>query len=183
MAVYAALTAKADAFFAAAQASSEGAITCRAGCDACCHAHLSVSPVEAAAIREWLRGRPSVGDELVARRAARDSADPRCVMLGDDGACAVYAARPLVCRTQGLALLYPANTLPVNAIRFRHPRGEVAACPLNYTEAEGTTSKEPAPGEVLDAGRLDEALATVNRAWCDASGTDPLARTDLREIR
>ena len=96
---------------------------------------------------------------------------------------AVYAARPLVCRTQGLALLYPANTLPVNAIRFRHPRGEVAACPLNYTEAEGTTSKEPAPGEVLDAGRLDEALATVNRAWCDASGTDPLARTDLREIR
>ena len=33
-------------------------------------------------------------------------------MLELDGRCAVYAHRPLVCRTQGYALRYPAGFMP-----------------------------------------------------------------------
>lgn len=69
-------------------------LVCRLGCSSCCVDDLTVFEVEAAPIRlaypEVLAGEPAaVGG---------------CAMLGPSGECRVYAARPYVCRTQGLPL-------------------------------------------------------------------------------
>lgn len=113
-----------------------------------------------------------VGSERV--DAANEDAPERCVMLEDDGRCAVYASRPLVCRSQGLALAYPSDVVPVEAVRARAGDKALVWCPLNFT------TRPPTGADVLDAGRLDEALAVLNRA---SVGTrDPLTRWALRDL-
>lgn len=67
---------------------------CRRGCAGCCVDGLTVFEVEAervvAEFPEVLAGAPGpVG---------------ACAMLDAEGACRIYAARPYVCRTQGLPL-------------------------------------------------------------------------------
>lgn len=69
-------------------------LVCRLGCASCCVDDLTVFEVEAESIRmaypEVLVGEPAVAGA--------------CAMLGPSGECRVYAARPYVCRTQGLPL-------------------------------------------------------------------------------
>ncbi|HJK93081.1 MAG TPA: YkgJ family cysteine cluster protein [Polyangiaceae bacterium LLY-WYZ-15_(1-7)] len=177
---HAALAARVDAFEAAAR--ERGAeMRCGAGCDACCRVALSVCSLEAAPIREALDALPAARRRELAARAEDPAvrAGERCVMLEADGRCAVYAARPLVCRSQGLPLAYPPGVVPEQAVRahLEGPAGEqeLTWCPLNFVESP------PAGEDVLDAGRLDEALATLQRAHVGPTG-DPLARVSLREL-
>lgn len=78
------------------------AIACRAGCSGCCR-HLTLFPVEAAALAAALSG---LGEPF---RTPLDSigempeAGP-CPLLLDDR-CIAYADRPIICRTHGLPLL------------------------------------------------------------------------------
>lgn len=69
-------------------------LRCAPGCAGCCVDGLSVFEVEAARIEEEF---PAV---------LADSPHPpgACAFLDEAGACRVYAARPYVCRTQGLPL-------------------------------------------------------------------------------
>ena len=97
-------------------------------------------------------------------------------MLNTDGRCAVYAARPLVCRTQGHALRYPAGIIPSAAVRKRLVNGEVSACSLNFTQSM------PPDSDILDAERIDQLLAIVNARYCAARGGDAHARHPLSEI-
>lgn len=189
---YRALRRRVDEHEAAAVARGAD-LRCGAGCEACCHVSLSVSPLEAAELEAALRALDDVAfAELVGRleesvnsdrsRVDDGSAhgdddhddDLRCVMLGDDGRCAVYAARPLVCRSQGLPLAYPSDLVPIEAVRARAGDKALVWCPLNFT------TRPPTGPDLLDAGRLDEALALLNRAFV-ADG-DPLRRIDLRDL-
>lgn len=70
-------------------------LNCRRGCCDCCVDELTVFTVEADHIRR------SVGDRL---RGAEPAPAGRCAFLDPSGACRIYAARPYVCRTQGLPL-------------------------------------------------------------------------------
>jgi Fe-S-cluster containining protein len=169
---YDAVRAKVDAFTATTSERRRADLACRAGCEACCHVELEVSDVEADAIREVLRQLPAdVGARLAERaRSPRVEGGP-CVML-EDGRCVVYEARPLVCRTQGHALRYPAGTLEDAAVRARAGGGDVTWCPLNYVE------RPPGASDVLDAERVDVLLAMVNRR----AATHPLRRTSLRVL-
>ena len=120
---YTALVAKVDAFCANVSKQRADDLVCRQGCASCCLVELSVSRVEAEGIEQALEGLDDEAqDRLAARLSARlskrqhaEQADtkPRCIMLEEDGACAVYEARPLVCRTQGLALRYPPGPFPI----------------------------------------------------------------------
>ena len=164
------LLTKADAFFDAAR--ERGAdLQCAEGCVACCHVELSVCRVEADRIREHVRA--SEARDVLAERASKDT-DGECVMLVD-GRCAIYSARPLVCRTQGLPLAYPPGVVPEEAVRARGDGVDVTWCPLNFTSGLDSA-------DILAASTLDEALVLVNRAHCDALGSDPLERLFLREI-
>lgn len=161
---YDALVAKVDAFFEAA--ARRGAdLACGAGCAACCQVELTVSPVEAEVIARAL-----------ARRGPWEPSPEGCAMLDADGRCAIYEARPLVCRSQGLPLAYPAGTIAPDALRGSAGDAELTWCPLNFRK------RLPAGADVFDAGRADEALALVNRAFCAERGRDPLARVPLRDL-
>jgi Fe-S-cluster containining protein len=155
-------------------------LACTRGCAACCHVQLSLAPVEAERLRGALSRLGRAARERVRARAVRlrgmGAAAERepCAMLEGDGSCVIYADRPLVCRTQGHALRYPAGTLPENAARAHVPGGEITWCPLNYVAGK------PASEDVLDAERVDDALARANLAF--AGGDRALTRTRIADI-
>lgn len=180
---YDALVAKVTAFTEPTTARRAADLQCKQGCDACCRVSLSVGPVEASAVRAGLalldaerRARVRErGSRALAREPGGDL-EPRCAMLEDDGSCAVYAQRPLICRTQGHALRYPHGLIPADSVRARAGDGDVTWCPLNYRGAP------PRPEDVLEAERVDQLLALVNRRHAAARRTDPLARISLSAL-
>lgn len=183
---YIALRRRVDAFSDDVMRRRGADLACRSGCAGCCHVELSVSSVEAAAIREHFAqlaaaDRKALRDTLrthLLRESAPDS-DPRCVMLRDDDTCAIYAARPLVCRSQGLPLLYPAEVIPEAARRGRAEDGRaLTICPLNFTRSDAP----PGRGDILDAERVDVLLSLITRqfaAAAETSSTDRYALADL----
>jgi hypothetical protein len=177
---YLALRDKVDAFADRVLAEQREHLQCRAGCAGCCQADLSVSGVEAAAIREHLLTLPAAVRTRLQRRAAvapSPASEPsRCVMLDGKDRCQIYAARPLVCRTQGLPLRYPAELIPVSAVRLRTQSSAVTVCPLNFQ------TEDPPAGAILDAERVDQLLALINQRHAAADGASPLYRAPLREL-
>jgi len=180
---YRALVDKVDAFTQAALSHAREDMHCTRGCDSCCHVWLTLNSVEAAALQQALSLLPAEARARVTARGraelAREHAgqEPaRCAMLEDSGACAVYSARPLVCRTQGHALRYPAGFIPERALRASSAAGAVTYCPLNFVE------RPPAPADVLDAERVDQILAVVNQRFCQRHGDDPLVRHPIHAL-
>jgi uncharacterized protein len=168
---YRALVAKVSASTDAIGERRKSDITCSAGCSSCCHAWLTVSTVEAEEVVLALAALPAGERRAVRARGvvelARElagQAPERCALLDDDGRCAVYAGRPLVCRTQGHALRYPAGLIPAAAITRTTPNGELTWCPLNYD------THEPNAEDVLDAERVDQILAVVAERHAVAHG-------------
>jgi hypothetical protein len=100
-------------------------------------------------------------------------------MLRPDDTCAIYPARPLVCRSQGLPLLYPQAWVEKAAQRTVTSDGKaLTCCPLNFT----TDSRPPLPSQILDAERVDVLLALVNRRYAGATATVPLDRYPLTDL-
>jgi hypothetical protein len=180
---YRALVAKVEAFTSSAFARRSADMACRRGCDGCCHAWLTVSPVEAAEMEALLSSleptrRAAIAERgklQLAREAAQES-PARCAMLEADGSCAVYEARPLVCRTQGHALRYPSGFIPVQAIVAHGSGGDVTHCPLNFQ------AQPPQPADVLDAERVDQILAVVNHRFASQRGESPERRIGVSAL-
>jgi Fe-S-cluster containining protein len=169
LAEHRAALAKIDDAVAQMSARAGDALTCKRGCDACCVDGLSVLPVEAALIQAH-GGRPSPRQR-----------EGMCAFLDDDGACTVYEARPVLCRTHGLALKSSGKE-DQEARGLRVLADDVSACELNYT------TRAPAAAEVLDATKLMMLLVTVDRRYRARVGIDDdvsrVALTDLaRELR
>ena len=119
-------------------------MACRKGCDGCCR-HIAVFPVEAAYLAKAVACLPAAEATAVRIRARNTPADGPCPLL-IDGACQVYAARPLICRTQGLPLLIRRET-----------DVQIDFCPLNF---QGITRL---PSDIVtDLERLNDILAAVN---------------------
>lgn len=72
-------------------------LECRLGCNDCCSDDLTVFEAEALHIRA------AYGELL---KTAEPHPVGACAFLGQQGECRIYAARPYVCRTQGLPLRY-----------------------------------------------------------------------------
>jgi Fe-S-cluster containining protein len=179
---YRALVAKVEGFTAAAFERRRADMACKSGCDGCCHVWLTVSAVEADVVREGIAALSTAARAELAARGRREldreeaGEAPRCAMLADDGRCDIYAARPLVCRTQGHALRYPSGFVPVEAVRIRAASGEVTHCPLNFT------GRPPEPADVLDAERVDQILALVNHRYALARGVAAEQRAALSRL-
>lgn len=147
---YRALVAKVDAFWERAVDTQPAQFRCAAGCDDCCRQRLTVFPVEAAAIRAHLAG----GNPALRARLS-GTADPhdRCAFLWN-GRCAIYKARPIICRTHGLPIRVD---------------GRLDHCPLNFTD------DVPEPAIVLDLEQINTLLALVDRLHAEAV-RDPVDR-------
>ena len=87
-------------------------IACARGCSYCCSLRVQVQPYEAFALAAWLKRNfaPERLAQVVARlksnvaktrelgEEARKRTNVPCSLLGDDGACTAYEARPAQCR-------------------------------------------------------------------------------------
>jgi Fe-S-cluster containining protein len=163
MSRYPDLASKVDAFFARVQARHGADMKCNTGCHHCCHVRLSVTRVEADAIRTEVATWPSEQRERLAANVAGAAAD-RCTALDASGRCLIYQVRPIVCRSHGAPIrLRDARSLPV-----------VQACSENFS-ARGP---EAADADcILDQTTLSAMVLAVDR---DA-GHDG-ARIDLAAV-
>lgn len=141
---YFAVVARVDEAVATATATADDALRCNRGCDSCCAPGLSVLPVEAERIARFL-------DERNIDAGVRDD---RCVFLDRAGGCQIYEARPVLCRTHGLALR--TRQAPGRGLRMLE---DVSFCELNYTR------RSPTPAETLDADRIWALVVTVDRRF------------------
>ncbi|MCA9661596.1 MAG: YkgJ family cysteine cluster protein, partial [Myxococcales bacterium] len=168
------LRARVDAHFDAAVARTPEAYACREGCDRCCHQRFSVFEVEAAPMREALTALGRRDPALRARVRAQ-AGDPghrdRCALLVD-GRCAVYSARPLICRSHGL---------PV-AVDEEDGGLRLDCCPLNFRgEGDDAVSPdgarrrfEPQPPResVLRLAAVNQPLAVLAELrWAERAAT------------
>lgn len=165
-----ALFAKIEGFFGAAQAREGAAITCHAGCSDCCR-RFTVTGLEAEVIREGVRALPDARREELATRA-RDDATDVCPALDADGRCAIYAHRPVICRTHGLP------------IRFTEPRAGrslpmLDACPKNFV---GQDLAGVSPASVLDQTTLSTIIGALDAAFAEETGRPRGARVAITEL-
>jgi Fe-S-cluster containining protein len=166
---------KIDAFFARVQTRYPGELACRAGCSDCCHRELTVTSVEAAAIEATLRALdPAARAALAARAVQPAAANGACSALEADGRCAIYPARPLVCRSHGLPLRFAAaeerrgRALPV-----------IDACYKNFV---GRDLDAVDADCVMDQATLSTLLAAIDAARADAAGEPRGHRVALRAL-
>src|SRR6478752_1454732 len=96
---YRELTAKVDAFFTRVRTRHATDMRCGSGCDSCCRTRLTITGVEAEALRAHVAAMPAGEKARLAEVARRpfDPRDMRCAALEDDGRCLVYDGRPIVC--------------------------------------------------------------------------------------
>lgn len=148
------LVAKVDGFFARVEGRHGDDMQCGSGCSDCCHVRLTITGVEAQAIRDEVAAWPAE------RRRALADAGPgdRCAALDTAGRCKIYAARPLVCRSHGVPVRI--GGLPV-----------LPECGHNFTHTA------PAADCVLDQETLSAMLLLIDRA----AGNDG-RRFDLADL-
>ena len=101
------LHAKVDAFFQSVRDRHGDDMQCGSGCSDCCHVRLSVTAVEAAAIR------------ALGRRVMPNPDPEKCAALDEHGRCQIYEARPIVCRSHGAPIRMRVDSLPVIERRTR----------------------------------------------------------------
>ncbi len=119
-------------------------IACRRGCDGCCR-HISLFPVEAVNLAQGLLRLPEKDAIQIREKARAASPDGPCPLL-EDGACRLYAFRPIICRTHGL---------PILTREFGNPT--IDFCTKNFREIESLPGRA-----VIDLDLLNTSLAAIN---------------------
>jgi len=169
---------QADQLAARLSSHYAGHLTCRAGCSGCCHHHLSVFVVEAAAVRKAVDALPQQTRTIIQRQAHEvtkreaDNQPVACPLLVEER-CSIYESRPLICRTQGLPLLIEAED----------GQPEVDFCPLNFAAPDAVDDLDEAHLVPLDD--LNLKLALVNLQYCRERGVadgESIERRKMSEI-
>jgi uncharacterized protein len=146
---------------AVARAGSTAELACKAGCASCCVDGLSVLPVEAALIESTQFVAPKQREGM-------------CAFLDDNDRCAIYAVRPVMCRTHGLPLKMEARS---DRGSLKIVGQDVEVCSLNFT------SRDPQPSEILDATKILMLLTTVDRRFRARAGIpDDDRRVSLKSL-
>jgi Fe-S-cluster containining protein len=168
------LYAKLDAFFARAHARHGDAITCHTGCADCCHRRFSVTAVEAELLAEALNELDAERRRELARRA-REGDPGVCPALDDDDRCALYAARPSICRSHGLPIRFGAT--PAREGGRSLPL--VDACPRNFA---GQDLAAIDASSVLDQTTLSTVLGALDAARAGELDRPRGARVEIADL-
>ena len=165
-----ALFAKVEGFFAAAEAREGAAITCHAGCSDC-YRRFSVTALEAEVVSEGLAGLTAARRAELSTRA-RDDTTTVCPALDEGGRCAIYAHRPVICRTHGLPIRFTeeraGRSLPM-----------LDACPKNFV---GRDLAGVSPASVMDQTTLSTILGALDAAHADETGRPRGERVGIVEL-
>jgi len=173
LAEYLAARAKIDEAAAAIAVRVQDDLACERGCHQCCVEGLTVLTVEAEAVLAHL--------EEHGLSAPPAPPPGGCVFLDETGACTIYEARPVVCRTHGLPLQMgereASESAGGSAGRPLRVLGDVEVCGLNFT------TRAPAADEVLDAERLAALLLVVEQRFRANVGLEGAwERVSLRDV-
>ncbi len=148
-------------------------LACQRGCHDCCAPGLTVARIEADAVSAYLGALPLRERHVLGGSLARRH--DRCAALLQDGGCALYPARPLVCRSHGV----PIRLEPDEPSAL----GGVEACSLNFTRARAAGSLGSLPPEhVLDQRTLSTILGALDAAHADERGAARGERVPLAEL-
>lgn len=168
---YRAARAKIDAAADEVFARRSDDLACTRGCSSCCVEGLTVLSVEAYSIAAHAQEHGL---------ASEPSPPPGgCAFLDEEGACTIYEARPVLCRTHGLPLRMPkGQDAPVEgARRPLKVLGDVEVCSLNFQE------RPFASEDVLDAERMAALLLVVEQRFRERAGLEgPLERVPLAAL-
>jgi Fe-S-cluster containining protein len=150
-------------------------LACAKGCGYCCNLQVEVQPHETFALAAFLR-RTFDGERLarVTQRlrenaartremgdAARKRVNIACALLGDDGACSAYEARPAQCRR------FHSTRLDVCKTSHANPADDTVASPMHPALAHNaaviiTQAQHAVRGAGLDATPMDMNLALLS---------------------
>ncbi len=124
-------------------------IACTKGCAGnCCRIHISVYPIEAVSLALSLQKLPPELRRRIQHKARHTNSFGPCPLL-EDGACRMYAARAVICRTHGLPMLTEYNG-----------HRTVGFCEKNFR------GLSPIPEEdIIDLAQLNSTLAAINRRF------------------
>ena len=125
-------------------------IACAKGCAGnCCRIHISVYPVEAVSLALSLQGQPPQMRRRIQHRARLTNSFGPCPLL-EDGACCMYTARAVICRTHGLPVL----------TEYRGHRA-VGFCGKNFQGRFAIPEED-----IIKLAQLNSTLAAINRQFC-----------------
>ena len=142
------MVSRVDALCGEIQGLLSDQITCSEGCSSCCTA-ITLFPVEAAALHAALQGLPGGRRIAILKHVAEHAAGERCPLLKDHR-CLLYAARPIICRTHGLPIVYSEGA-----------ERKSDCCPLNQIDRD-----QPLSGSaIIDLDRLNTLLVAVNALY------------------
>ena len=198
--------ARVDAILGQSHAAHAVETACKRGCSLCCHVQVEMLPPEAFALAAWLKRHRTaaelaqVGARLKANLArtralgaeGRKRANLACALLGEDGACTAYAARPAQCRR------FHSTDLAACEASFAHPEDDSMLSPAHPLVAHNaqvviTVAQQGLRERGLDATPQDMNIALLHaiddqrswRRWRDgkkafvASVLKPLALVPL----
>ncbi|HEY5921273.1 MAG TPA: YkgJ family cysteine cluster protein [Kofleriaceae bacterium] len=150
MSRYPDLAAKVDAFFSRVQARHGEDMQCGSGCHHCCYVRLSITRVEADAIRAEVAGWTAERKQALTANLVTAPVD-HCAALTPSGRCLIYAARPIVCRSHGapIRMLDARSLLPV-----------VHSCSLNFTERGAAAADADC---IVDQTTLSAMVLAIDR--------------------
>ena len=132
-------------------------LNCKAGCDSCCM-DFSILPVEFYAIKN------QAGDNL--KDGKRPGVDSECAFLVNHR-CVIYDARPIICRTQGLPMLYMGEE-----------EWELSACELNFTHFDEFTEENTFPQD-----KYNSRLFLLNQKFIENIPDKPFRKNDLIPLK
>ena len=161
---YRQLTARVDALCNSITAALGKQITCSAGCSSCCTS-ITVFPVEASALRVALKSLPDRQAEEIIRHVSEHANGERCPLLLHHR-CLLYDARPIICRTHGLPIIYTTES-----------QRSSDCCPHNLNETETLSGSS-----VIDLDKLNTLLVAVNSIYLtQTESAEPDVRVTIAE--
>lgn len=141
---YTALIEKLDARIEELQNFQTKHIACKKGCAACCM-NFGVLPIEYYAILQ-----------AIGKQHVNIQTDTACKFLCNN-ACTIYAHRPIICRTQGLANVYFNDETDV---------WELSVCEQNFTNVSDDFFTEE---NCFNMDEINERLAEINQEFLEAN--------------
>jgi Fe-S-cluster containining protein len=151
-------------------------LQCRKGCSKCCSQIFRITLLDAHIIEEHIKALPkeyqtmlkAKAEEYIKQKENLKNPALPCPALGEEGECAIYEARPIVCRRFGVPIY-----------DYKNP-GNVYACDLNFSPGEEIIDEELIPRQTDIGVKWDELKNEFNEK--SASKDWPVSTTIAEAI-
>jgi hypothetical protein len=151
-------------------------VACSRGCSYCCSLRVQVQPAEAFTLAAWLRRTASAArlTEVIGKlranaqrtrelgEEARKRTNLPCALLGEDGACTAYEARPAQCRRYHSVSLDPCKAFHAD------PTLDALESGLHTTVAHNADVIITQARHALRGADLDDTPTDMNVALLEA---------------